>query len=138
MASRTSGSQTALRRLMTEYKQLTANGSSLPFYSVWNEDFSLTMRVGGHYRFTRWNVHRWYEPQNFLFPTSYPQSESTHPPSTPLLFRPNIRIRLLHMGGTHLRSQRHALCTCFCIKFSHSHLGAAHSVGLPLIRRTSI
>ena len=108
MATRSSGNTTALRRLMTEYKQLTASGLSSLCCTV----FTILLLTF-----------------NSSFPSQARPMACSQPVRDPAIHRRPVqlshdlfilrhhrtprsyfRIRLLHMGGPRLRAKRYALC----------------------------
>jgi len=119
MASRASANPTALRRLMTEYKQLTSGGPSVcavcypftrlayatspafpTFLQARLTACSRPVRGGqfcqGHI-LTPSPVRSWVRLSIYF-----------------LASRPGLRIRLLHLGGPHLRTKGYSLCkACF-------------------------
>ena len=97
MTTRSNNRGNALRRLMTEYKQLTAGGS----YSDISQIIMFWRRLWPR-RFTRWNVHCW-SASTALFPLLKPLKPLS-------LSRSHLRVWLLHLGGVNLRSERYTLC----------------------------
>ena len=104
MATRSSGNSTALRRLMTEYRQLTASGLScssvvVGFHDPADPSHHLQARPMACSQPVR---------DAFSSPFSSPCALRDlfilyHTP------RSCIRIRLLHLGSPHLRAKRYAL-----------------------------
>ena len=89
MSARTSNNATALRRLMTEYKQLTAGGSH-PLHTH-------TQLLTSHKA-----------PPMACSQLVRPSHSPILHPIRPIS-RPRLRIRLFHLGSSNMWSQRHAI-----------------------------
>ena len=108
MSSRNGNRSTALRRLMTEYKQLTANG----VYALVPWRLSISMQGGGSHhaqftnRITWWHVHCRWAPQIVTAVVVREKLTTLRWFYVPAVRskRSNIRGRPFHLGGAHMWS----------------------------------